>query len=45
MSAKARSLLQYANREVGFQLFQPDGAREARRTATDDGDFILHESR
>ena len=43
MRAQARGFFQHADAEVGFQLFEPDRAREAGGAGSDDGDLVLHD--
>src|SRR5512146_2936238 len=43
MRADGGRLLEHADVEVGFQLLQPDGARQPCRSGPDDDDVIFHD--
>jgi hypothetical protein len=42
MGAETRALFEQANAEIGFQLLEADGRREARRTPAHDRHLIFH---
>ena len=43
MGAQAGGLFQHADAQVRFELFQPDGGREARRSGAHNGDLVFHD--
>src|SRR2546421_11776280 len=42
MRTYSGSLLEYADVEIGFELLQPDGARQSRRARAHDAHVVLH---
>src|SRR5882757_8118361 len=43
MRADGRGFLQNADVQIGLELLQSNGARESRRSCTDDADVIFHD--